>query len=77
MHTPDELLAAARTLSPGDQWTLVTKLWQSLPEEAWSLSDADISEFDKRCVDVDAGDVRTLSRGEVSQRLQALVFGNG
>ncbi len=67
----EELFAAAESLPPSDKWQLVTKLWASLPPEAWPApSDEDLAIFDQRMAEVDAGLVATIPGEQVKKWLR-------
>jgi putative addiction module component (TIGR02574 family) len=67
----EELLAAAEALPPADKWQLVTKLWASLPPEAWPPpSDEDLAICRERMAEIDAGIVETIPGEEVKKWLR-------
>ncbi|MBA3482664.1 MAG: addiction module protein [Pirellulales bacterium] len=78
MSTPEEIFAAAQSLTPSDQWQLVTRLWNSLPDEAWEEPcQADLDEIQRRSAEFDAGGVATVSRDEVRRRIRERLADNG
>lgn len=67
----EELFAAAESLPPADKWQLVTKLWASLPPEAWPPpNDEDLAVCRERMAEVDAGVAEIISGQEVKQWLR-------
>jgi putative addiction module component (TIGR02574 family) len=71
MSTPEEIYAAANALPPNDRWMLVTRLWETLPPEAWEApDDHERAEIQRRSAEFDAGGVEPIEKAEVQQRIR-------
>jgi putative addiction module component (TIGR02574 family) len=78
MANPDEIFAAAAALPATDKWMLVTRLWATLPAEAWDApSDLELAEVQRRSAEYDRGEVTPIERDEVRQRIRNRLAGNG
>lgn len=56
MPTLDDVLDAARTLTPTDRLRLLEALWEDVPPSDWPAPSAEwIAEVQRRSADVDAG----------------------
>jgi putative addiction module component (TIGR02574 family) len=74
----EEVFAAAESLAPTDKWVLMTKLWDSLPPEAWPAPRVeDIAEADRRLANLDAGGVQTIPGDQVRQWLRDRINRHG
>jgi putative addiction module component (TIGR02574 family) len=74
----EDIIAAAGSLPPAEQWQLVTKLWANLPPEAWPPpSDEDLAMIDQRFAEIDAGLVETVSLEEVRKWMHQRVGRHG
>jgi putative addiction module component (TIGR02574 family) len=78
MSTPDEIFDAANLLSPTDKWLLVTRLWATLPPEAWDEPDeSEIALFDQRMAEIESGEVETIPWDEVCKQMHTWLSNHG
>jgi putative addiction module component (TIGR02574 family) len=71
MSTPEEIYAAANALPPNDKWLLVTRLWATLPPEAWEApDDLELAEVQRRSREFDAGKSRPVEKAEVQRAIR-------
>jgi putative addiction module component (TIGR02574 family) len=69
MQTFDDVLEAARTLTPTDRMRLVDALWEDIPPTEWPLpSEEWIAEAQRRSVDYDQGRSSATPWNEVRAR---------
>lgn len=78
MSTPEEIYAAANALPPNDRWVLVTRLWETLPPEAWDApDDLQLAEIQRRSAEFDAGDVAPIGKAEVQRLIRERLASDG
>lgn len=78
MSTPEEIYAAANALPPSDRWALVTRLWETLPPEAWNApDDLELAEIQRRSAEFDAGSVEPISKAEVQRLIHERLASDG
>jgi len=78
MSTPEEILAAANALPPNDRWVLVTRLWETLPPEAWDApDDLELAEIQRRSAEYDAGGVVPVDKTEVQRLIRERLASDG
>lgn len=71
MSTTDEIFAAFNALPPSDKWSLLNRVWDQFPPEAWPAPNADeIALLDARFAEIDSGAVEPVSKAEVQRQMR-------
>jgi putative addiction module component (TIGR02574 family) len=71
MSTTDEILAAFNALPPSDKWSLLNRVWDQFPPEAWPTPDAtEIALLDARFAELDSGAVESIPIAEARRQMR-------
>ena len=55
MATIDDAFSIAQSLTPTEQFELISRLWESMPKADFKPSDADLAEVKRRWAEYEAG----------------------
>lgn len=71
MSTTEEIFAAFNALPPSDKWSLLNRVWDQFPPEAWPAPSVDeITLLDARFAEIDSGAVESISKAEVQRQMR-------
>lgn len=71
MSTTEEIFAAFNALPLSDKWSLLNRVWDQFPPEAWPAPNVDeITLLDARFAEIDSGAVESISKAEVQRQMR-------